>query len=54
MTIRLLPSGGASWLDAVLYDDYLAPMSGSLEDAHVRPSDLSKTGTDDRTSTGPN
>ena len=54
MPLREESSGGASLLDALLYDHILVPSGGSLERAHLRPSDLSEAKTSDSASTGPN
>ena len=47
-------SGGASLLDALLYDHILVPTGAWLERAHLRPSDLSEAKTSDAAGTGPN
>ena len=54
MPLRKESSGGASLLDAILYDHFLVPTGESLERAHLRPSDLSEAKTNDSASTGPN
>ena len=54
MPIRRRISGGASLLDAMLYDDISIPLSVTLDVAHERSSKLSEAKADDRPSTGPN
>ncbi len=53
MPIRRESSGAAALLDAVLYGDVLAPLSASLEAAHLQPSDLAEAKSNDPPSTKP-